>query len=178
MYSVYNLVKKDLKSTENKIDNKPDIQNNPYISTCEIISNYNNTEFKGKTLVEAKNNVKLGKVNHGKTKEEIVISKANSTEHNLSNGNSSNSCNKASSKQRDRCLALYDKGKMKSDLNKIIYQKNIEEKEIKLISECTFKPRTNSAMNQNKEKICGKELYDRTVKWKKDQIEKYNKLLN
>ncbi|MFM7851579.1 MAG: hypothetical protein ACKO96_06570 [Flammeovirgaceae bacterium] len=54
---------------------------------------------------------------------------------------------------------------------KIIQQKKIEEKEEKIVSECTFKPRTNSA-GKPVDRVSGKEFYDRTVNWKKQQMEK------
>lgn len=166
-----NLVKKEIKVLENSNDISTNyMQKNKYISTCEIPI-YNIGEVRGKSLKNEKEKQQKFHVGlEGRKDDDIIISKGNSNE---SNGNNSNSCNnKASTKQRDRCLDLYEKGKMKNDLNKIIYQKNIEAKEEKLVSECTFKPWTNSVMNPTKEKLSGKLLYERTVKWKKDQMEK------
>ena len=45
----------------------------------------------------------------------------------------------------ERCHLLYEKGKIKNEVNKLIYIKNNEIREKAEMSECTFKPRTNSA---------------------------------
>jgi hypothetical protein len=107
----------------------------------------------------------------GQTEEDIFLNKGISNEYHFSNGSGTHNNRMASEKRVDRCHFLYEKGKMKSELNKINLQKKIEEKEEKIVSECTFQPRTSSA-GRPLEKISGKEFYDRTVNWKKQQLEK------
>ena len=77
-------------------------------------------------------------------------------------------------KAKQRCNLLYEKGKIKNEVNKLINQKNSELREQKELSECTFKPRTNSSF---KKSSVGKEfdekgIYDRAINWKKRKIEK------
>jgi len=48
------------------------------------------------------------------------------------------------SKAKERCIMLYEKGKIKNELNKMIFQKNYEVRAYKELEECTFQPRTNS----------------------------------
>jgi len=95
--------------------------------------------------------------------------------------NRSNGINAHSSKQadkyKDRCLHLYEKGKAKNVKDKINQQKKIQEKEEKLLSECTFKPRTISALGKdpNEKPATGKQFYERTVNWKKKMQENVEK---
>lgn len=101
----------------------------------------------------------------GQTDEEIYMTKGTSGDQKYG-------------RKVDRCHALYEKGKMKNELNKIMYQKNKEAKEEKLVSECTFKPRTNSVTTKEpKEKVdpktIGSQMYDRLTSWKKQNLEKY-----
>lgn len=107
----------------------------------------------------------------GQTEEDIFLNKGISNEYHFSNGSGSNNNKNGIEKRVDRCHVLYEKGKMKNELYKIIQQKKIEEKEEKIVSECTFKPRTNSA-GRPVDRVSGKEFYDRTVNWKKQQMEK------
>ena len=119
----------------------------------------------------------LNRVGQGKD-EENLITQGNNTDVHLSNGNiaTSTSINKQSNKQKERCLNLYEKGKMKNELYRINLQKENHVKEEKVLAECTFKPVTNCALNknksENKQKSNGKEFYDRTVGWKKHNLEK------
>jgi len=45
----------------------------------------------------------------------------------------------------ERCKLLYEKGKLKNEINKLKYLKNNEIRDKNIIKDCTFKPRTNSA---------------------------------
>ena len=73
----------------------------------------------------------------------------------------------------ERCHLLYEKGKIKNEVNKLMFVKNNEIKEKQELSECTFKPRTNSAKNLFSRKVMSKidekekNMYERSIYLKK-----------
>jgi len=74
---------------------------------------------------------------------------------------------------QERCLQLYEKGKIKNEYTRLSQQnlnKNKEENELK---ECTFKPKINKSINR-KLSVGNFEggFYERTVNWKKMNKEK------
>ena len=83
----------------------------------------------------------------------------------------------------ERCHLLYEKGKIKNEVQKLMFVKNNDFKEKKELSECTFKPRTNSAnlllIKKDFSKIeeNEKNMYDRSLNWKKKTSDKYKYLI-
>ena len=79
----------------------------------------------------------------------------------------------------ERCYLLYEKGKIKNEVNKLIIQKNFELKEKQMLSKCTFKPRTNSVkfLKTNIKESQRGTLYERTEFWKKNKLDKYHILI-
>jgi hypothetical protein len=161
-------VKKEVKFSEYHNSENPYNSNSPQKLNPEALRKRGNKETSVKSRQEKFKEL-LNLV--GQTEEDIMHNKGISNEYNFSNGSGTNNNRMGYEKRVDRCHTLYEKGKMKSELNKINMQKKIEEKEEKMVSECTFQPRTSSAGRQV-EKISGKEFYDRTVNWKKHQLEK------
>ena len=78
----------------------------------------------------------------------------------------------------ERCHLLYEKGKIKNEVNKLVFVKNNEIKEKKELSECTFKPRTNSAkkliIKDEKIEEKDKKMFERASNWMKKTSDKYN----
>jgi hypothetical protein len=77
----------------------------------------------------------------------------------------------------DRCLMMYENGKLKNEINKILFSKNEELKMKKEVSECTWKPKTNEKIKNGNEKSKvyydkSVKLIDRVVKWKKKKEQK------
>lgn len=72
-----------------------------------------------------------------------------------------------------RCYLLYEKGKIKNEVSKLINQKNNELREQKELSECTFKPKVNKLNRKNSMgEFEQKGIYDRAINWKKRKNEK------
>jgi hypothetical protein len=92
--------------------------------------------------------------------------------------------NMRSIKAQERCFLLHEKSKIKNEVVSLIYEKNNELKMMKEMSECTFRPRTNSLeyLRTAKEITTNeyikksddlKNLYERSTFWKKIKNEKY-----
>lgn len=82
-------------------------------------------------------------------------------------------------KSMERCYLLYEKGKIKNEVNRIMYHKNEELKVQNELKECTWKPKLN-AMNKKMEenlKIMTKDtkIYNRGIKWKIKNNQKINR---
>ena len=76
----------------------------------------------------------------------------------------------------ERCCLLYEKGKIKNEVNKLIIQKNFELKDKQLLSKCTFKPRINSVKTLSARKDSNKfayNVYERNDNWMRNRNEKY-----
>ena len=72
-----------------------------------------------------------------------------------------------------RCYKLYEQGKIKNEVTRLINQKNMELREQKELSECTFKPKTNKFNRKSSVRdFEEKRIYDRAINWKKRKIEK------
>ncbi len=103
-----------------------------------------------------------------------------------SNSNENYSSKGKKLKGHETSNRLYEKGKMKSELNKIIHQKNIEAKEKEELRHCTFKPTLNSDIpkdisvrlenNHIYEFDLSESIYDRTYKWKSRSLIKTSRL--
>jgi hypothetical protein len=70
----------------------------------------------------------------------------------------------------ERCLMLYEKGKIKNEVNKIMFMKNEELKKVKELVSCTFKPKLNKKILQgdldnHKMKLREDQIYKRNVTW-------------
>lgn len=89
--------------------------------------------------------------------------------------NSSISNSKKKNSSIERCNLLYEKGRIKNEVNKLIIQKNFELKEKQMLSKCTFKPRTNSVKfikTGLKDSNRGSDVYQRNEYWMKNKLEK------
>jgi hypothetical protein len=72
---------------------------------------------------------------------------------------------------------MYENGKLKNQINKILFTKNEELKMKKEVSECTWKPKTNEKIKSRNEKSKlyfekSNKLIDRVVNWKKKKEQK------
>jgi hypothetical protein len=80
-------------------------------------------------------------------------------------------------KALQRCYRLYEQGKIKNEVTRLINQKNMELREQKELSECTFKPKTNKLNRKSSVRDFEENrIYDRAINWKKRKIEKYIKI--
>ena len=68
----------------------------------------------------------------------------------------------------ERCHLLYEKGKIKNEVNKLIFQKNSELKEQQELSLCTFKPKLNMKDRKFDNPLGRAEIdtYERNKTWK------------
>jgi len=73
----------------------------------------------------------------------------------------------------ERCHLLYEKGKIRNEVNKLIYLKNNEVKKKEEMTECTFAPRTNSMGKIIPNKKVN--FYHKTIQWKKKNDEQKDK---
>jgi len=81
----------------------------------------------------------------------------------------------------ERCLQLYEKSKVKMEVNKMVIQKNIELKEKRMMSTCTFKPKTNitkSLKNSPSRKPHHTSVFERNDFWLRNKKEKLEKTMN
>lgn len=89
---------------------------------------------------------------------------------------------KEEKKVTERFEILYEKGKIKNELIKMMHEKNNEIKAQQELSECTFKPRLNipkkskngSAVKKSVKEQRGS-IYTRNVYWNQQKTEKYIK---
>ena len=75
----------------------------------------------------------------------------------------------------ERCYLLYEKGKIKNEVNRLMYQKNNELKEQKELSQCTFRPKTNTNYRRADNVVVRNDnidTYNRNIYWKSRNIEK------
>jgi hypothetical protein len=79
----------------------------------------------------------------------------------------------------ERCYLLYEKGKIKNEINRIMYHKNEELKIQKELKNCTWKPELNKRCGKLEEnlKIIMKDtkIYNRGVRWKVQTNQKINR---
>jgi hypothetical protein len=84
---------------------------------------------------------------------------------------------------QERCLLLYEKGKIKNEVNKLLYEKNYDRKAQDELSRCTFKPFVlppkNKLSTQNiqetkmtKSNKRASSIYNRNINWAKATNEK------
>ncbi len=70
----------------------------------------------------------------------------------------------------ERCCILYEKGKIKNEVNRLMYKKNCDLKEEQELSRCTFKPKLNRNLKKNLESLKIKtredDTYHRNITWK------------
>ena len=77
----------------------------------------------------------------------------------------------------ERCFLLYEKGKIKNEVNRLMYRKNSELKVKQELDSCTFKPKLNTnyrqIVNQNQMYVgTHNNAYNRSIYWKGRRIEK------
>jgi hypothetical protein len=74
---------------------------------------------------------------------------------------------------QERCLLLYEKGKIKNEYMRLAHNNPNKLKEEKELKECTFKPKIYSGLNRrNSAGNLEGSFYDRTLNWKKMNQEK------
>ncbi len=73
-------------------------------------------------------------------------------------------------KSLERCYILYEKGKIKNEVNRIMYHKMEELKMQSELKECTWRPRLNKISKQLEDNlkviIKDTKIYNRTIQWK------------
>ena len=79
----------------------------------------------------------------------------------------------------ERCLILYEKGKIKNYVNTIMYQKNEELKIQNEMKECSWKPKLTKINKKLEENIKiftrDTKIYDRSIQWKIKTEQKINR---
>jgi len=79
----------------------------------------------------------------------------------------------------ERCMMLYERAKIKNEVNKINFFKNIEIKESIEFEECTFKPQINERKNKQEENLKliykNTKIYSRNLQWKENKQHKIEK---
>jgi hypothetical protein len=79
----------------------------------------------------------------------------------------------------ERCMMLYERAKIKNEVNKINFFKNIEIKESIEFEECTFKPQINERKNKQEENLKliykNTKIYNRNLQWKENKQHKIEK---
>jgi len=85
------------------------------------------------------------------------------------------SVNISKGKREERFLILYHNGQIKAAKDKIKIQKGQEEREEKIMSQCTFKPKIRGTGGQKDKHISIDEFYEKSVEWKNKQKEKIEK---
>lgn len=70
-------------------------------------------------------------------------------------------------KAAERCYLLYEKGKIKNEVNRIMFLKNEELKVQNEMKDCTWKPQLNKINKQLEHKLLsnGMKIYNRSIKW-------------
>jgi hypothetical protein len=88
---------------------------------------------------------------------------------------------------QDRCYMLYEKGKVKNEVSKLIFEKHHEMKVQSEMNYCTFKPKTNKksekmTANNIQKEIDGvmhkksSQFYHKSVFWKSKKFEKLDEI--
>jgi hypothetical protein len=79
----------------------------------------------------------------------------------------------------ERCFLMYEKGKIKNEVNRIMYHKNEELKVQNELKECTWKPKLfkiSKKLEKNLQLLIkGTKIYNRSMIWKNKQNEKINR---
>lgn len=76
-------------------------------------------------------------------------------------------------KATQRCNQLYENGKIKNEVSRLINQKNSILRDQKELSECTFRPKINCMyLMKTVHNLDQHGVYDRAINWKKRKIEK------
>jgi len=79
----------------------------------------------------------------------------------------------------ERCMMLYERAKIKNEVNRINYFKNIEYKENVELSECSFHPQINERNNKQEENLKliykNTKIYNRSLQWKENKHNKMEK---
>ena len=112
-----------------------------------------------------------------------IINKIDQNNESLSNNRKKYTYNEVGSR-------LYEKGRMKHELNKILFIKKLENKHKEELNECTFRPKLNRNNSLPKEfqlKLensqiyefnLNEDIYDRQVKWKSRSLIKTTRFKN
>jgi len=79
----------------------------------------------------------------------------------------------------ERCVNMYEKGKIKNEINRLMFHKNEEVKEQNELSLCTWKPELNKRNNKKEENLkvlySQTKIYNRTQSWKLLKAQKISK---
>jgi len=74
----------------------------------------------------------------------------------------------------EKCYLLYEKAKIKNEVNRLMFEKHSELKERQELSECTFKPKLNkNIMQLNNQKQTINDTYKRNITWKLRNEERF-----
>lgn len=79
----------------------------------------------------------------------------------------------------ERCMMLYERAKIKNEVNKINFFKNMEIKENIELEECSFHPQINERKNKQEENLKlvykNTKIYNRNLQWKENKQHKIEK---
>ena len=79
----------------------------------------------------------------------------------------------------ERCMMLYERAKIKNEVDKLNFYKNIEVKENKELNNCSFKPFINERNNKQEENLKliykNTKIYNRSQQWKENIEHKIEK---
>jgi hypothetical protein len=79
----------------------------------------------------------------------------------------------------ERCMMLYEKARIKNEVNKINFYKNIEIKDNMELNGCTFVPKINERKNKQEENLKlvykNTNIYNRSLQWKENKHSKIEK---
>jgi hypothetical protein len=79
----------------------------------------------------------------------------------------------------ERCMMLYEKAKIKNEVNKINFYKNMEIKDNMELDRCTFTPKINERKNKKEENLKliyrNTNIYNRSLQWKENKENKIEK---
>ena len=79
----------------------------------------------------------------------------------------------------ERCMMLYERAKIKNEVNKINFFKNLEIKDNMELDGCTFTPQINERKNKQEENLKlvykNTNIYNRSLQWKENKHNKIEK---
>ena len=165
------------------------------------LSNYCEIEKKQLVANNSKDNNKFNNNNNNNLNKKVKCNKNNKYNKldeykNFNNNiitykyNNNNNYSKLNTKSNNHGTKLYERAKLKNELGKLLFFKNLEIKESEELKECTFKPflnRLSSLPKEVKEKLSINEayefnlnepIYERQSRWKYRSMLKLSSLKN
>ncbi len=149
--------KREEHKTTNKTETSPENKNSSYYNPKNTYNklNQSSTREKFQHLIEAYDNEPKNENNESMRKVDMDKQK----------------------NAMKKCIFLYEKGKVRNEVNRLMFKKNYELKVKQELDNCTFKPK----INRNYKQIASQKFfkqgentnaYDKNVYWKSRSIEK------